>query len=232
MKDQTRRTFMIDSAKMTGAAIGATILGKGLLLPQDIEAANVQFPESNCGLNKNGAGGHKMLIAYASKFGTTSEVAEAIGEILCREGNTVEVKWVKTVKDLRNYDAVIIGSAIQYDKWMSEATEFVKANQIILNRMPVAYFFTCLVLSKHTAKAEHKAKAYSEKLFSLVPHVKPVSVGRFAGVLDYSKMSFFSRQIFKITLSIMGVQEGDYRDWDAIRSWAKSMHFALTNEQT
>jgi menaquinone-dependent protoporphyrinogen oxidase len=153
-----------------------------------------------------------------------------IGKILCQGGATVETKWVKNVKDLKNYDAIIIGSAIQYDRWMTEATEFVTANQNILSKLPVAYFFTCLVLSKQTEKAEHKAMVYSNKLYSLVPQVKLVSVGRFAGVLDYSKMSFFFRQIFKVISSITGVPEGDYRDWDTIRSWAKGFHYKLSNE--
>ena len=161
-------------------------------------------------------GGHKILVAYASESGTTAEVAEAIGEVLCQEGNTAETKWVKNVKDLNNYDAVIIGSAIQYNQWMPEATEFVTANQNILSKLPVAYFFTCLALSIQNEKAaKKKAMAYSDKLYALVPQVKPVDVGRFAGVLDYNKLSFFFRLIFKVMLSILGVQEGDYRDWEA-----------------
>jgi menaquinone-dependent protoporphyrinogen oxidase len=179
---------------------------------------------------------YKILVAYASEFGTTGEVAEVIGEILCQEGNTVETKWVKNVKNLNNYDAVIIGSAIQYDKWMPEATEFVTANQNILSKLPVAYFFTCLALALPAGKGEKQAMAYSDKSYSLVPQVKPLSVGRFAGVLDYSKMSFFSRPIFKrlifrVILSILRVREGDYRDWEAIRSWARGMHFRLSDER-
>ena len=126
----------------------------------------------------------------------------------------------------------IIGSAIQYDRWMPEATEFVTANQSILSKIPVAYFFTCLVLSKQTEKADHKAMAYSGKLFSLVPQIKPLSVGRFAGVLDYSKMSFFFRIIAKGIFAIIEVPEGDYRDWDAIGSWAKGIHFQLSDKRS
>ncbi len=225
MKGQTRRKFTIDSAKITGAVIGTATLGKELLLPQTIGAANIQFPESNCGAkNKTD---QKILIAYSSQFGTTGEVAEAIGEVLCQSGATVETKWVENVKGLNNYDAVIIGSAIQYDRWMPEATEFVTANQKILSKLPVAYFITCLVLSKRTAKAEQKALAYSRKLISLVSDVKPISVGHFAGVLDYSKMSFFFRLIARGIMTMIGVKEGDYRDWDAISSWAKGIHFKL-----
>ena len=225
MKDQTRRKFIINSAKIIGAVIGTATLGKYLLLSKTSEVANVQFPETNCG-SKN-KGGQKILVAYASESGTTAEVAEAIGEVLCQEGDTVETKWVKNVNDLDNYDAVIIGSAIQYDRWMPEAAELVKANQKILQQLPVAYFFTCLVLHKLNTKGDLKAKKYSDKLQALVPQVKPVSIGGFVGVLDYSKMGFFSRLLMKVILFNKGVKEGDYRDWDAIRAWAKDTQLKL-----
>ncbi len=194
-------------------------------MPQNIKTANVQFPESTWG-NKN-SDGQKILIAYASQFGTTGEVAETIGKVLCQAGNTVEIKWVKNVKDLNDYDAVIIGSPIRYDRWMPEAAEFVKANQKILQQLPVVYFFTCLVLHKLNAKGDLQAKKYSDKLQALVPQVKPISIRGFAGVLDYSKMGFFSRLIMKVILFNKGVKEGDYRDWDAISAWAKETQLKL-----
>jgi menaquinone-dependent protoporphyrinogen oxidase len=228
MNDHKKRAFIMDNAKVTNPIFGAATLGKKLILPQTTEAANVEVPDSNCVSNKKG--GRKILVAYASEFGTTGEVAKAIGEVLCQEGNTVETKWVKHVTDMQHYNAFIVGSAIQYDRWMPEATEFIIANQTILSKRPVAFFFTCLVLSKQSEKAAHKAKTYSDKLYSLVPHVKPVSVGRFAGVLDYSKMSFFFRLIARGIFVIVRVQEGDYRDWDAIRSWAKGIHLKLSSK--
>lgn len=225
MKDQTRREFIFDSAKIIGVTIGTAVLGKELLLPRIVEANDVQFPESSCG-SKN-KGGNKILIAYASEFGTTGEVAAAIGDVLCQEGNTVETKWIKNVRDINNYDQVIIGGAIHKGNWMSEAKEFVKANQKILQQLPAAYFFTCLVLHKLNPKGDLEAKEYSDKLQALVPQVKPVSIGGFAGVLDYSNMGFFPRLILKAILSNKGVKEGDYRDWDAIRAWAKDTQLKL-----
>jgi len=223
MKNQTRRKFIVDSAKIAGTAICASTLGQGLLFAQDPEDAYIQFPESSCGTkNKEG---YKILIAYASDCGTTGEVAVAIGDALCEEGNTVETLWVKNVKDLHNYDAVIIGSAILYEKWMPEAREFVKTNQDILKKMPVAYFITCMALSSKEDAAKQQAIEYSDKISDLAPQVKPVSVGHFAGVLDYSKISFFKRVLTKAAMARHKVKEGDYRDWDAIRSWAKTIDF-------
>jgi menaquinone-dependent protoporphyrinogen oxidase len=192
--------------------------------PQTNESASLKFPDSSCGDKSD----HKILVAYASEFGTTRDVAEVIGEVLCEGGASVDIKWVNNVKDLNHYDAVIIGSAIQYDKWMPEAIQFVTTHQNSLSQLPVAYFFTCLTLSRLTEKTERQAMAYSDKIYSLLPQVKPVSVGRFAGVLDYSKMSFFYRQISRVLYFILGVKEGDYRDRDAIRAWAKAMQYDLS----
>ncbi len=223
MKNQTRRKFIINSAKITGAVIVTTTLGNGLLQAQTPETANIQFPKANCG-SKN-KGGYKILIVYASEFGTTGEIAVAIGDALCKEGNTVDTKWIKKVKDINNYDAVIIGSAIQYEDWMPEATEFVKNNQNILKNMPVAYFITCMALSRKEEGAMQQAIEYSDKLCAFVPQVKPISVGRFAGVLDYSKIPFLKRLMVKGVMAINKIKEGDYRDWEAIRSWTKSIDF-------
>lgn len=192
--------------------------------PQICEA-NIPYPDPSGGHNGN----HKILVAYASRFGTTREVAEVIGRALCRGGARVEVKWIKNIKNLEKYTAVIIGSAIQYDNWMPEARKFVTFNHPLLSKLPVAFFFTCLTLSRRNEKTEQQALAYSDKLYALHPRVKPSSVGRFAGVLDYSKFSFFSRLIFKSVFSVIGIREGDYRDWDAIRAWAGDVYSRLNS---
>jgi len=163
MKDQTRRKFIINGTKITIAAIVAIILGKDRLF----KPINIQLPESKCGV-KNRTG-QKILVTYASQYGTTGEVAEAIGEVLCENGNTVETKWVKNVKDVTGYDAVIVGSPIQYDKWMPEATDFVRMHQNTLSKLPVAYFFTCLTLAHQSEKAERQAETYADKLYALAP---------------------------------------------------------------
>ncbi len=225
MKNQSRRKFIADSTKVIGGILVSTTLSKGVLTAQTTEVLHTKFPESNCGSNNKGD--LKILIAYASNSGSTAEVATAIGEALCEEGNTVETKWIKNVKAIDNYDAVIIGSPILYENWMPEAREFVKNNQSILKNMPVSYFITCMAMSRKEEAGLQQAIEYSDKLIALVPQVKPISVGRFAGVLDYSKIPFFTSILVKVVMASHKVKEGDYRDWNAIRSWAKSIDFHL-----
>ena len=217
MKNKSRRSFLIKSSKIATAIIGTTIFGRYFLFSKT--EPTIQYQESHYG--KPSENGQKILVTYESKFGSTAEVADAIGKELSLKGNIVDVKKIKNVSNLNTYDRIVIGSAIQYDKWMPEAIDFVKSNHKFLSQIPATFFLVCLVLSKKTKKAEKKALGYAEKLYDLALDVQPTSVGRFAGVLDYSKMSFGGRSMAKILFAILGIKEGDYRDWDAIRSWAR-----------
>lgn len=173
-------------------------------------------------------GGYKLLVTYATGFGTTREVAEEIGQTLRRSGAKVEIKAIGDATDISDYDGLIIGSAIQYDKWMPEAVAWVRTHRAILASRPVAFFFTCLTLSSKSEKAQRQALAYADKLYFLQPLVKPVDVGGFAGVLDYNRLPLVWRLMARILFAILGVKEGDYRDWDAIRSWTRTIHTEFT----
>lgn len=167
----------------------------------------------------------KILIAHASQFGSTVEVAESMSKTLRKRGATVTVKPISSVKDIHRYNAIVIGSPIQYDRWRPEAEQFVQNNLDALQKIPVACFFTCLVLSKKTAKANKQAQQYASTLKKIASKIHPVSIGAFAGVLDYSKMTFFQRLLAEGIFAILGIKEGDYRDWTAIRSWAANISF-------
>ena len=160
-----------------------------------------------------------MLVAYDSKLGSTAEVAKFIGSVLTEQGSEIDVKPLSEVDELDTYDSVIIGSAIRYDRWLPDATTFVKEKKATLSNVPVSFFFTCLTLANPTPAAMHKAEGYADKLRVLAPEVKPVSVGGFAGVLQFAGTPWPARLALRVLSIATGVKEGDYRDWDAIRSW-------------
>ncbi|UCF84466.1 MAG: flavodoxin domain-containing protein [Desulfobacteraceae bacterium] len=221
MKNITRREFVVESALLTGGAIGLIALGNGVLSPQPVRAAKVSFPASSCGVEKEK--GCRVLIAYASCCGSTGEVAEAIGQVMCDSGTAVDVRLAENVRDLSSYQAAIIGSAIHSSKWLPEAMRFVEDNQKVLSQMPVAYFLTCLTLYKSNDTTRRIAGSYLDPVLDAVPQVKPVDMGFFAGVLDYGKLSIMVRMIMKSKIKKKGVPEGDHRNWDAIRSWAEGV---------
>ena len=160
-----------------------------------------------------------MLVAYDSKLGSTAEVAKFIGSVLTEQGSEIDVKPLSEVDELDTYDSVIIGSAIRYDRWLPDATAFVKKNRATLSNVPVSFFFTCLTLAKPTPAAMLKAEGYADKLRSIAPEVKPMAVVGFAGVLQFARTPWPARLALRMLSIATGVKEGDYRDWAAIRSW-------------
>jgi len=68
----------------------------------------------------------KVLLAYASRAGSTAEVAERIGNILKGLGFDVDVKSVKEVTDVTGYDSIVIGSAVRMFKLLPETVKFAK----------------------------------------------------------------------------------------------------------
>ena len=180
--------------------------------------------EMECVMSNGGSNSRNILVAYASGYGTTAGVAEAIGEVLNQAGDNVDVKHIKKVEQINNYDAIIIGSAIQYDRWMPDARQFVTANQEYLSQIQVAFFFTCMTLSVNNEEARKKANKYSEKIKALSSMVNPVGVGQFAGSVNFDELPFILRQLFRLLSIVTGVKDGDYRDWEAIRSWAQDVY--------
>ncbi len=158
-----------------------------------------------------------ILIAYASRLGSTAEVAQTIADEI-----GAVARWIGDIDSLAGYDAVIIGSAIRYDKWLPEATDFVKTHYSTLQTMPVAMFLTCLTLSHQSPMALQQATRYADSIATTLPHVHTADIGQFAGVLDYSKMSCRARLLARLVFAFLRVPEGDYRDWQTIRAWAKT----------
>jgi len=222
----SRREFMSRTAMLAGGALGTLAVGRDLISPREVRAGEVQFIETRCGedVKKD-----RMLVAYASQCGSTGGVADAIGSVFCETGACVDVLRAGNVRDVTPYRAVIVGSAIHSDQWLPEASDFVIQNRDALGRLPVAYFLTCLTLARPTEENRLKALRFLDPLHRNAPQVTPIDTGLFAGVLDYDKLSFMVRTVMKIKMKDRVVDEGDYRDWPSIRSWARDLAPRLLN---
>ena len=215
-RNMDRRDFLA----LTGGIIGTLSLG-GLSTAGSSQAASIVFPETKCGDESNITNGKKILVAYTSQYGSTGGVAEAIGKELCGKGAKVDVCLMKNVKNLSSYPGVVVGSAIFRGKWMPEAVNFVKANAEVMSRIPVAYFMVCMTMHQPGEDNRRKVLAYLDPVLQTISQVKPVDIEPFAGVMNYSNLSWFNK---KIIIS-KGVPEGDFRNWEAIRAWARGPLF-------
>jgi len=162
-----------------------------------------------------------ILLAYASRFGSTQEVAEAIAATLREAGLEVDLQPMQEVKSLDRYDAVVLGAAIYNGKWNVVAHQFVSQYQDALAQLPVAIFTLGPLSASDAAKRNSRRQLDGE--LTKYPWLKPVAVEIFAGKYDPSKpgLNFFKRFL----------PARDYRNWDAIRAWAKALPAQLQHAE-
>jgi menaquinone-dependent protoporphyrinogen oxidase len=164
----------------------------------------------------------KILVTYASRFGSTAGVAEAIGKTLIENGAQVNVLPMREVKSLSGYDAVVAGSAINGGAWLPEAMQFFREHQLELKSKPFAAFLVCMTLTMRSG--EQYRTHIASWLDPVRALVKPVSEGLFAGALDIAKIpSFGDRLKFRLSVLFGVWKEGDHRDWKAISAWASQL---------
>lgn len=167
----------------------------------------------------------RILVTYATRAGSTAEVAAGIAETLRATGASVDVVPIKAAPEVNDYDAVVVGSTIRMGQWLPEAVAFVKANRWILSYIPTAYFVVSASLREDTPEMRQKVQAYLDTVCAML---EPTSVGLFAGKIDYHKLSWLDRTIAKA----VGTPEGDWRNWNAIHQWARELQASLVHYKT
>ena len=155
-----------------------------------------------------------ILIAYASKHGSTQEIAERIAAKLRQMGKKAETRSVETVENPESYEALVIGSGIYYGSWLKAATEWVHQNQAVLATRPV-WLFSSGPLGAEVKDTEPQPKEIAE----FQETIKPRDQQLFFGATDHSRLSFGERMMLKAVRA----PEGDFRDWEAIEAWAASI---------
>jgi menaquinone-dependent protoporphyrinogen oxidase len=167
----------------------------------------------------------KILVAYASKYGATAEIAQKIGEVLKQEGLQAEVISAKKVTDIKQYKAVVLGSAAYMFRWRKEAVKLLTANEKQLAEKPV-WLFSSGPLGEGDPVELLKGERLPKALQSIAERIKPRDIAVFHGSIDMKKLNFFERFVFNKVKS----QQGDFRKWDSIAAWAKSIADTLKTQ--
>ncbi len=166
---------------------------------------------------------NRILVTYASRAGSTAEIAQAIGKTLTQSGTTVEVVPVQDVKELSTYSAVVAGSAICGSKWLPEAMQFLQVHRSELAKKRFATFTVCITLAM--SNSDQYRQAVAGWIAPVRAQVRPVSEGLFAGMLDFTKLPVtFDTLKLRLVVALGIFPKGDRRDWGGIRSWAESLH--------
>ena len=159
----------------------------------------------------------KILVTAASKHGSTQEIAETIGAELRQAEHEVDV-IESTQASVAGYDTAVIGSAIYAGNWMGAARDFVAQNQAELAQMPVWLFSSGPLGAENPQPQEEPVQ-----LPDLMTQTNARGHKIFVGSLNKADLNFGE----KLLVKAVKAPYGDFRDWDAIRAWAREIAAAL-----
>ena len=150
----------------------------------------------------------RVLVAYATKLGSTREIAETIGRVLREDGIETDVATARSIQDLSPYDAVILGSALYAAHWQRDANRFVGRHLDRLQERPV-WLFSSGPLDRSADWGRLPATP------AVALTTEPI------GARDHRTFGGRLLPDAPVDPRVLATHPiGDFRDWDAIRAWA------------
>jgi len=154
-----------------------------------------------------------ILITYATRYGSTTEIATAIADTLRLSGHRVDLVLVDSNPDPTRYDALILGSPLYMGKWLRSMTDYISRHKVTLAATPHALFTVGYTL--HLGGDRELAAARLAEL-EFLHLINPVCSGYFAGKLKMEGLNEADKAICRM----VGLPDGDYRDPSKAAEWA------------
>jgi menaquinone-dependent protoporphyrinogen oxidase len=146
-------------------------------------------------------------VAYATKNGSTQQVAEAIGTAMTANGWLVHVAPARSVDPpLSGWDLVVLGAPVYSGRWHRDARRFLRRHQARLGPVRVAVFG--MGPRSDEAESWRRSRAQLDRALARYPWLAPIEVGHFGGVDPPRRRSRPRR---------------DMRDWNEIRDWTQKV---------
>jgi menaquinone-dependent protoporphyrinogen oxidase len=157
-------------------------------------------------------------VIYATKYGSTAEVAAALAEELGHQ-HEASARDAAEVTGIEGADAVVLGSAIYAGHWLDPARKLVHERAQELAGRPTWLFSVGPI-----GDPPKPDQAGPDGIEDMIESTRARGHELFAGRLDYSKL----RRLERMMVKALHAPEGDFRDWDAIRAWARSIAAELS----
>ncbi len=173
----------------------------------------------------------RVLVAYASRHGATQGIAERIAETLRGGGLDAEALPAGRVKDIRGYDAFVVGSAAYMFKWLGDASAFVRRFRSVLAARPL-WLFSSGPLGTEPTDAEGR----DQKVVTIprgIPELAAELGARdhhvFFGMCERDRrpIGWAERFMTLMPAAREGLPDGDFRDWPEIEAWASAIAASL-----
>lgn len=159
-----------------------------------------------------------VLVAYASRRGSTREIAERIAARLRGHGLDVHLDPLLGREQVGHFQAVVLGSPIYGSRWEREAVDFCRRNAASLAGHAV---WTFSVGWPGTGDGEERDARHLDEVHRLVPAREH---RYFHGALSSTDLPLLRRAAFRMRRG----RTGDLRDWPAIDAWADGVARQLT----
>jgi len=158
-----------------------------------------------------------ILVAYATRYGSTQAVAEAVAATLRDSGLEVDLEPMRQVRTLAGYSAVVMGASLYMFRWHKDARRFLSRHRKALTERPVAIFALGPTHDPYDEEEWQDSRAQLDKELAKFPWLTPVDLEMFGGKYDPAKLRF--------PLKLLAGKEpaSDIRDWTAIRAWANDL---------
>jgi len=158
-----------------------------------------------------------VLVAFATMYGSTKEVAEAIAKALRTAGLKADVKPAKSAKKLDGYSAVVLGAPLIVGKLQKDARTFLSRHGKELKNLPVALFALGPCKDPRDEAEWQDCQGQLDKVLAELNTLQPVAAKLFGGRFDPALLKFpFNKMAGSQPAS-------DARDWEAINAWASGL---------
>lgn len=156
-----------------------------------------------------------ILVAYASRNGSTREVAETIKRIFDADGEPAAMRPVLEAKDLAGFRGVVLGGSIYRAALQQEAMLFLRRHHETLQQMPLAVF--ALGPIKDDPEEWARSRRQLDASLAELPGLRIRAIAVFGGVIVPHRLPHPMNQL----------PPSDNRDWSAIKAWAREARAAL-----
>jgi menaquinone-dependent protoporphyrinogen oxidase len=160
-----------------------------------------------------------VLIAYATRSGSTAEVADAVAVGMQESGVAAEVLPVHQINSLVGREALVLGAPLYIGHFPKEFHQFLRLHRDALHGMRPWLFV--VGPTRNQSKDFEDARRQAEKQLASYPWLHPAELRIFGGRWSMQELPFpFSlmRRIPGNPLSKVPAE--DIRDWAAIREWS------------
>jgi menaquinone-dependent protoporphyrinogen oxidase len=163
-----------------------------------------------------------ILVAYATRYGSTQEVAEAVAATLREHRLEVDLQPAKQVRTLDRYRAVVLGAPLYIGRWLKDAQRFLTLHRQALTERPTAIF--TLGPTRAGEQEWQSVRAELDQQLAQFPWLTPVAFELFGGKYDPARLRFPDSLLTLLPASpLHQMPASDVRDWNAIRAWADDL---------